>query len=242
MVTGVPGWNPVAMSQLTETLTLERTSGKHSLSVDPGEKGANQDTANCRDDHPLAGAAPSPPSPTRLPLAARHALRDGIGFLVEAPEGEIGFVIEVRFAPFEYWPEDLIVETSRGLRLRVPISHVSAVLPREGRLLLAAAPEGAQPIARPRSPRLTGALAWRLAAIAGALLGLGGYAATFVALVLSGGLAWGLGLAVSGALSGLLSAVCWRKRGRSWAAAAGLGSFWLPLVGGTVLTLVLLLG
>lgn len=230
------------MSYFSETLSLQRTLGKHSRRVDASEEGANPVAANCHDEQLLDGGAPSQPSPLRLPLAARHALRDGVGYAVEVPEGEIGFVTEVRFAPFEYWPEKLIVETSRAQALRVPISQVSAVFPRVGRLLLASAPAGVQPIARPRSPKLTRALAWRFAAVGGAIFGLGGYVATFVALLLSGGVAWGLGLAASGALSVLLSATCWRKCGPSWAAALGLGSFWLPLVGGTVLTLVLLLG
>jgi len=85
---------------------------------------------------------------TRLPLDQRHALRDAVAYAVEAPEGEIGFVTAVLIAPFEYWPHELVVEDTAGTRTRVAIETVSAVLPREGRLLVTTAPAGAQPVPR----------------------------------------------------------------------------------------------
>lgn len=180
------------------------------------------------------------PAPVRLPLRQRYALRDPIAYSVEAPEGEIGFVIGVRIAPYEYWADELIVESPKGQPLRVPISTVSDVLPREGRLLLTRAPAGTRPVPRPGKPLLTGALAWRFVTIAGALLGLGGYLATFVALARDSGLDWAPGLAASGAAGGAAAAVSWRKAGPSLLAAAGLGSFWLPLAAGVILSLVLI--
>ena len=87
------------------------------------------------------------PERIRLPLRKRHALRDAIAYVVEAPEGEIGFVTAVGIAPFEYWPDELIVEADPGgPRLRVPIDTISDVLPREGRLFVTRAPAGAQPM------------------------------------------------------------------------------------------------
>jgi hypothetical protein len=174
----------------------------------------------------------------RLPLRQRYALRDAIAYAVEAPEGEIGFVTAVGIAPFDYWPHELIIEATAGMRMRVPIDTVSAVLPREGRLLVRTAPAGAQSVRRPREEWLTKARAWQFAAVAGAVLGFGGYIATFVALVLDTGVSWGPGLAASGAAGGAASAVSWRKRGPSWAAALALGSFWLPLAAGAILSLV----
>jgi len=188
---------------------------------------------------PAVAESPHPAS-TRLPFRQRYALRDPIGYAVEAPEGEIGFVTGLRTAPSEYWPDELIVEAVRGHPLRVPTSTIGAVLPHEGRLLLARAPTGAQTVPRPRKPALTGALPWRLAAAAGALLGLGGYVATFVALALGTGPDWAPGLAASGAAAGAAGAASWRRAGPSWLAAAGLGSFWLPLAAGAILSLVLI--
>lgn len=179
---------------------------------------------------------------TRLTLAQRYALRDAIAYIVEAPEGEIGLVTAVRIAPFAYWPDELIVEADpHGPRLRVPIDTVSALLPREGRLVVTTAPVDAQPIARPRESSLTKARAWWFAAAAGAVFGLGGYVATFVALALDAGVVWGPGLAASGVAGGAAAAASWRKRGSSWLAAIGLGSFWLPLAAGTILSLILVL-
>jgi hypothetical protein len=175
----------------------------------------------------------------RASFRQRHALRDPIAYAVEAPEGEIGFVTAMRIAPFGYWPDELIVEAADGEAWRVPISMVAAVRPHEGRLLLARAPAGAQAVPRRRERSPTAGLAWRLAAVAGALLGLGGGAATFVALVLESGLDWAPGLAASGGVGGAASAVSWRKAGPSRLAAAGLGSFWLPLAAGAILSLVL---
>lgn len=190
-------------------------------------------------DRPAAAGRPHP-APVRLPFRQRYALRDPIAYAVEAPEGEIGFVTGMRIAPFEYWPDELIVETPEGHPLRVPVSTVSAVLPREGRLLLTRVPAGARPISQPHKPLPTRALAWRLAAIAGAILGLGAYVATFVALALDAGVDWAPGLAATGAAAGAAAAVSWRKAGRSRLAAAGLGSFWLPLAAGAILSLVLI--
>jgi len=181
------------------------------------------------------------PERIRLPLRQRYALRDAIAYVVEAPDGEIGFVTTMRIAPFEYWPDELIVEADPGgPRLRVPIDTVSAVLPREGRLFVTKAPAGAQPVARPREARLKKAWAWLLAAAAGAVLGLGGFVATFVALALDAGVAWGPGLAASGAAGGVAAAASWRRHGNSWLAAIGLGSFWLPLAAGAILSLILI--
>lgn len=223
-----------SVTQVAEEQTFER------LSFDQIEddRRANPDGRRSS-DRPFAANGPHP-APVRLPFRQRYALRDPIAYAVEAPEGEIGFVIGMWIAPFEYWPDELIVATPEGHLLRVPISTVDAVLVREGRLLLTGAPAGAQPVPRPHKPSLTVGLAWRLAAVAGALLGLGGYVATFVALALGSGLDWAPGLAASGAAGGSAAAVSWRKAGPSWFAAAGLGSFWLPLAAGAILSLVLI--
>jgi hypothetical protein len=72
------------------------------------------------------------PARVRLPLVQRYALRDPVAYAVEVPEGEIGFVAEMRIGPCEYWPDELTVEASDGSRQRVPVDTVSAVFPREG--------------------------------------------------------------------------------------------------------------
>jgi len=177
---------------------------------------------------------------TRLPLRHRYALRDAIAYAVEAPEGEIGFVTGVGLAPFEYWPHELIVEDAAGTQMRVPTDTVSAVLPREGKLFVTSAPPRAQPVPRPRQDSRTNARAWRFAAGLAAVLGVGGYVATFVALALGAGASWGPGLAAVGAAGGAGAAASWRRRGGSRAAALGLGSFWLPLAAGAILSLVLI--
>jgi len=196
-----------------------------------------------REDRDLPAVAERPrPGSIRLPLGQRSALRDAIAYVVEAPEGEIGFVTEVRIAPFAYWPDELIVEADPGgPRLRIPIDTVSAVLPHQGRLFVLRAPVGARPVPRGREARLPMARGWRLAGSASALLGVGGYVATLVALALGTGVAWGPGLAASGAVGGAAAALSWQKNGRSWPAAIGLGSFWLPLLGGVVGSLLLIL-
>jgi hypothetical protein len=222
------------MTQVAEERTVERSR------FDQIEDGTHTPPERRRSAARPAVADRLHPAPARLPFRQRYALRDPIAYAVEAPEGEIGFVTRMRIAPFEYWPDELIVEAVEGHPLRVPASTIDAVLPREGRLLLTHAPAGAQPVPRPRKPVRTWALAWRLAAVAGALLGLGGYVATFVALVLGTGLDWAPGLAASGAAGGAAAAAAWRKSGPSWLAATGLGSFWLPLAAGTILTLVLI--
>lgn len=51
---------------------------------------------------------------------------------------------------------------------------------------------------------------------------------------------WAPGLAAAGAAGGAASTVSWHKAGPSWLAAAGLGSFWLPLAAGAILSLVLI--
>jgi hypothetical protein len=86
------------------------------------------------------------PAQVRLTLVQRYALRDPVAYAVDVPEGDIGFVTEMRIGPYEYWPDELIVEASDGSRQRVPVDTVSAVLPREGRLLVTSAPAGARPV------------------------------------------------------------------------------------------------
>jgi hypothetical protein len=222
------------MTQVAEERTVER------LPLDQSEDGPYAPLDGCRSaDRPAAARGPHP-ARVHLPFRQRYALRDPIAYAVEAAEGEIGFVIGMRIAPFEYWPDELIVEAPGGRPLGVPISTVSTVLPREGRLLLTRAPARARAVPRPRRPLLTMALAWRLAAVAGAMLGLGAYAATFVALALDTALDWAPGLAASGVAGGAAAAVSWREAGPSWLAAAGLGSFWLPLAAGAILSLVLI--
>jgi hypothetical protein len=175
------------------------------------------------------------PERSRVPLAQRHALRDAIAYIAEGPDGEVGYVTAVRTAPFAYWPDELVVRADpAGPQLRVPVESISAVLPREGRLFVAAV--------RPRGARRTSARGWWLAATAGAVLGLGGYVATFAALVLDAGAEWGPGLTASGAVGGAAAAASLRTRGSSWPAAIGLGSFWLPLAAGAILSLILVFG
>jgi hypothetical protein len=223
------------MTQSAENLTFRRVPRTPGQRLDEPENGAAAPVASSKDRDRPAVAEPLQRESIRLSLRERHALRDAIAYVVEAPEGEIGFVTEVRIAPFAYWPDELIVEADPdGPQLRVAIETVSAVLPRQGRLFVSGAPVGARPVPRPREAWPTKARAWRLAGAAGALLGLGGYVATFVALALGTGIAWGPGLAASGALGGAAAAASWQKYGRSWPAAIGLGSFWLPLVAGVV--------
>ena len=230
------------MTQVAENRTPKRVPRARGRHLEEIENDARAALANRRDsDRPAVAERPQTER-TPLTLAQRYALRDAIAYIVEAPEGEIGFVTAVRIAPFAYWPDELIVEGDpHGARFRVPIDTVSAVLPREGRLVVTTAPVDAQPIARPREASPTKARAWWLAAAAGAVFGLGGYVATFVALALDAGIVWGPGLAVSGAAGGVAAAASWRKRGSSWLAAIGLGSFWLPLAAGTILSLILVL-
>lgn len=221
-----------AMTQIAEHQTFRRVPRTREQRLDELENGAAAPVASSKDPDLPAVAEPPLRETILRSLRERHALRDAIAYVVEAPEGEIGFVTEVRIAPFAYWPDELIVEADpRGPQFRVPIETVSAVLPRQGRLFVSRAPVGARPVP---PPRLTKARAWRLAGAAGAVLGLGGYVATFVALALGTGIAWGPGLAASGAIGGAAAAASWQKRGRSWPAALGLGSFWLPLVGGVI--------
>ena len=220
------------MTQIAEHQTFRRVPRTREQRLDELESGAAAPVASSKDPDLPAVAEPPLRETILRSLRERHALRDAIAYVGEAPEGEIGFVTEVRIAPFAYWPDELIVEADpRGPQFRVPIETVSAVLPRQGRLFVSRAPVGARPVP---PPRLTKARAWRLAGAAGAVLGLGGYVATFVALALGTGIAWGPGLAASGAIGGAAAAASWEKRGRSWPAALGLGSFWLPLVGGVI--------
>jgi len=221
------------MTQVAEQRTFERSPFEQR---EDGSHALREETRSAA--RPATGRPRS--APVRLPFRQRYALRDPIAYAVEAPEGEIGFVTGLRIAPFEYWPDELILEAPEEHPLRVPISSVSAVLPRGGALLLTRAPAGAQPVPRPRKPSLTRALAWQLAAVAGAMLGLGGYVATLVALAHGTGLDWAPGLAASGAAAGAAAAASRRKAGPSWLAAAGLGSFWLPLAAGAILSLVLI--
>ena len=223
-----------SMTQVAEQRTLDRSRFDQ---IESGQHAALEGRRSA-DRRAVAGRPHS--APVRLPFRQRYALRDPIAYAVDAPEGEIGFVTGMRIAPFEYWPDELIVEVPDGHRLRVPVSTVSAVLPREGRLLLKRAPAGARPVPRPQKSLLTRALTWRLAAIASAILGLGAYVATFVALALDTGLDWAPGLAASGAAAGAAAAVSGRKAGPSRLAAAGLGSFWLPLAAGAILSVVLI--
>jgi hypothetical protein len=219
------------MMQIAEERPLDRTEG---------EPRRIPDRPRNTQQPALTGRAR--PAQVRLPLLQRHALRDPVAYAVEVPEGEIGFVTEMRIGPYEYWPEELIVEASDGSQHRVPVDTVSAVLPREGRLLVTSAPAGARPVPRARESWLAAARMWRLAAAAGALLALGGYVATLVALALGTAVTWSPGLAASGATGGAVAAASWRSAGRSWLAAAGLGSFWLPLGAGVILSPVLIFG
>jgi hypothetical protein len=227
------------MTQVAYEPTLERPPLERWQEFDEIENDARG--ASRQEGRVSTMPGPRTPARIRLPLRQRYALRDAIAYAVEAPAGEIGFVTEVRFAPFEFWPDELIVEAApEGRRLRIPIDTITAVFPREGRLLIATTPAGAQPVARPREGRLTKARAWRLAAAAGAVFALGGYVATLVAFALGTLVSWSPALAASGAAGGAAAVASWRKLGRSRTAAIGLGSFWLPLAVGAILSFILI--
>ena len=220
------------MTERVELETLERraadqvTSGSH-----PNHEAPRSAYRPATIDQPLV-------APVRLALRERMALRDPIAYAVEAPQGEIGFVTGTRIAPFAFWPDELIVAARDGHRVRVPVSTVSEVLPREGTLRLTQAPATVRPAPRQETSLPTQTRLWRATAVAGALLGVGSYVATVFALALGTGVDWAPGLAAGGAAAGAASAASWKRAGRSWLAAAGLGSFWLPLAAGVILSLV----
>jgi hypothetical protein len=70
------------------------------------------------------------------------------------------------------------------------------------------------------------------------VLGVTGLVATLLAPAVHADVSWGPGLAASGAASGAASSMSSRKIGRSWLTAIGLGSFWLPLAVGAILSLI----
>jgi hypothetical protein len=96
----------------------------------------------------------------------------------------------------------------------------------------------ARPMQRP-VPNRRRLQALRASAAIGAIAGLAGYVLVFVALALDAAVEWAPALAVAGAIAAAASAFAWRRGARTWLAAVGLGSFWLPLAVGLILSLVL---
>jgi hypothetical protein len=178
----------------------------------------------------------------RRRLAFRVSVRTAHGYLVDAPGGRIGHVAEVRVAPYEFWPEALLVTVHDGRQLLIPVSAVARAYPREQTLVLREAPPGIDLIPyRARSwYERTGI--WRLVEALGFAGGVGGYVATFALLALGAAVAAAPILAMLGAIGAVASGAAWHAGRRTWLGAAGLGSAWLPLSAGVILSLVSLFG
>ncbi len=176
----------------------------------------------------------------RQRLRDRYLLRTAHGYEADTADGQIGRVVEIEVAPFAFWPETLIVAAPSGQLLRIPAAWVERVLSRERRLILSQSP-AAQPVPRPAQPLLDRQGIWRIVAAVGAASGLGGYIAALVALAAGVTLDAAPFLASAGAIAVGASGLAWANGRRSWLAAAGLGSFWLPLGVGTILTLARIL-
>jgi hypothetical protein len=173
----------------------------------------------------------------RQRLRDRYLLRTAHGYEADTADGQIGRVVEIDVAPFEFWPETLVVAAPSGQLLRIPAAWVERVLSRERRLILSQSPAAAQPVARPAQPLLDRQRIWRIVAAVGAASGLGGYIAALVAFASGVTLEAAPLLTSTGAIAVCASGLAWANGRRSWLAAAGLGSFWLPLGVGTILTL-----
>jgi hypothetical protein len=175
-------------------------------------------------------------------LAFRYVIRSAVGYTVDAPGGQVGWVEEIRVAPFAFWPKALVVRTVEEERLLVPVGAISRALPRERRLILREAPAGVPLIAHPPRPWHDRERIWELQAVIGFTAAVGGCVATFVALALGITLELSPVLAGLGAIGAVASGRVWRSRRRTWLAAAGLGSAWLPLMVGAILSLVWIFG
>jgi hypothetical protein len=175
-------------------------------------------------------------------LAFRSVVRSAPGYTVDAPGGQVGWVDEIRVAPFAFWPEALVVRTVEDQRLLVPVEAISRALPREQRLILREAPAGVRLVPYPRRPWHDREQVWELQALIGFTAAVGGYVAMFVALALGATLELSPVLAGLGAIGAAASGRVWRSGRRTWLAAAGLGSAWLPLVAGAILSLVWIFG
>lgn len=163
------------------------------------------------------------------------------GYAVDAPGGEVGRVAEIRVAPFEFWPEAIVVCPEQGSRLLVPVSAIVRALPRGRRLVLGDVPPGAEVVPHPAAPSPDRERLWQLFGAAGFAGGVGGCVAIFVTLALGAGLAASPIIAAAGALGVAASGIAWSAGRRTWLVAAGLGSAWFPLAVGAILSLVWIL-
>lgn len=175
-------------------------------------------------------------------LAFRWVVRSAHGYTVDAPGGQVGWVDEIRVAPFEFWPEALVVQTEDDQRLLVPVEAIAQALPRERRLILREVPAGARLVAHPPRSWHDREQVWELQALIGFTAAIGGYVAVFVTLALGATLELSPVLAGLGAIGAAASGRVWRSGRRTWLVAAGLGSAWLPLTAGAILSLVWILG
>ena len=89
--------------------------------------------------------------PATDPPTERHDARAWLcechGFRVDAPEGRIGFVEDVLAEGDDSFPVALLLRIGRLGRRQLPIlvGQVAAVIPSEGRVVLTAAPQVAEP-------------------------------------------------------------------------------------------------
>jgi hypothetical protein len=175
-------------------------------------------------------------------LAFRYIVRSARGYTVDAPGGQIGWVDEIRVAPWEFWAETVVVRTEQDQRVLVPVDAIARALPRERRLILREAPAGVRPVPHPPLPWHDREQIWQLQALIGLIVGVGGYAALFVALALGVALEVSPVLVGLGAIGAAASFRVWRSGRRTSLAAVGLVAAWWPLTAGAILLLLRIFG
>lgn len=176
----------------------------------------------------------------RLPF--RYAVRSAHGYAVDAPCGQVGRVDEIRVAPWEFWPETLLVRTEDDQKLLIPVEAVAQARPRERRLILHEAPAGVRLLPHPPQPWDDREHVWQLQAVVGFVGGVGGLIALFVALALGVVLQVSLALVALGVIGAAASGRVWRCGRRTWLTEGGLVSAGLALVVGAILSLVWIFG